>query len=60
MEQDRIYALANGVKQRLHCFYQRAEYIASLLVLEQAVSRDSFDLLFEIQAIHSLLNHSTL
>ena len=60
MELDRIYALANGVKQRLHCSYQRAEYIASLLALEQAVSRDSFELLFEIQAVHALLNPSTL
>jgi hypothetical protein len=60
MELDRIYALANRMKQSLHCSYQRAEYIASLLVLEQTVSRDSFELLFEIQAIHSLLNHSTL
>lgn len=60
MELDRIYALANGVKRKLHCSYQRAEYVASLLVLEQSVGRDSFELLFEIQAIHSLLNHSTL
>jgi hypothetical protein len=60
MELDRIYALADRVKRGLHCSQQRAEYIASLLTLEHTVSRDSFELFFEIQAIHSLLNHSTL
>ena len=59
MEFDRIYGLAHVAKQRLHCSQQKAEYIASLLALEHTVSTDSFALLGEIQAIHSLLNHST-
>jgi hypothetical protein len=58
MELDRIYALANRVKQRLHCSQQNAEYIASLLAWEHTVSTDSFQLLAEIHAIHSLHNHS--
>ena len=60
MDRDRIYALADSVEQGVHCSQQSAEYIASLLVLEHTVSKDSFELLFEIQAIHSLLNYSTL
>jgi len=59
MDLDRIYALATRVKQRLHCSQQTAEYTASLLVLERTVSKDSFELLAEIQAIHSLHGHST-
>ena len=58
MELDRIYALAKRVKQRLHCSQQRAEYMASLLALEHTVSKDSFELLADIQAIHSLRSHS--
>jgi len=58
MDLDRIYTLAMRVKQRLHCSQQRAEYIASLLALEHTVSKDSFQLLAEIHAIHSLRNHS--
>jgi len=58
MDLDRIYALATRVKQRLHCSQQAAEYTASLLVLERTVSKDSFELLAEIQAIHSLHGHS--
>jgi hypothetical protein len=54
MELDKIYALAKRVKQRFHCSQQRAEYMASLLALEHVVSDDSFQLLGEIQAIHSL------
>ncbi len=57
MNLDRIYALATRVKQRLHCSQQRAEYIASLLTLEHTVSKDSFALLTEINAIHSLHSH---
>ncbi len=54
MNLDRIYALATRVKQRLHCSQQAAEYIASLLALEHTVSKDSFTLLAEIQAIHAV------
>ena len=60
MDLDRIYALATRVKQRLHCSQQTAEYTASLLALEHTVSKDSFQLLAEIQAIHSLNGHSTI
>jgi hypothetical protein len=54
MELDGIYALAKRVKQRLHCSEQRAEYIASILAWERTVSTNSFELLAEIHAIHSL------
>jgi hypothetical protein len=54
MELDRIYALASRVKQRLHCSQQMAEYVASLLSLEHIVSKESFALDAEIQAIHAL------
>jgi hypothetical protein len=54
MDFDRIYELAKRVKQRLCCPQHRAEYIASILALEHTVSKDSFELLAEIQAIHSL------
>ena len=54
MELDRILALAKRVKQWLHCPQQTAEYIASLLALEHTVSKDSFALLAEIQAIHAV------
>ncbi len=60
MDLDRIYALAKRVKRRLHCSQQAAEYTASLLALEHIVSKDSFVLLAEIQAIHSLNGHSTI
>ena len=60
MDLDRIYALATRVKQRLNCSQQTAEYTASLLALEHTVSKDSFQLLAEIQAIHSLQGHSTI
>ncbi len=60
MDLDRIYALAKKVKQRLHCSQQMAEYTASLLIWEHTVTRDSFELLSEIQAIHSLHGHSTI
>jgi len=58
MELDRIYALAKRMKQKLHCSQQRAEYTASLLALEHTVSKDSFELLADIQAIHYLCSHS--
>ena len=54
MELDKIYALAKKVKQRVHCSQQMAEYVASLLALEHVVSDDSFQLLGEIQTIHSV------
>ena len=54
MELDRIYALAKRVKLRLHCSQQMAEYTASLLTLEHLVSKESFELGADIQAIHSL------
>ncbi len=60
MDLDRIYALATRVKQRLHCSQQEAEYTASLLALEHTVSKDSFELLADIQAVHSLHGHSTI
>ncbi len=60
MDLDRIYALAKRVKQRLQCSQQIAEYTASLLALEPTVSKDSFELLAEIQAIRSLHGHSTI
>lgn len=52
MELDRIYAGARRFKQRLHCSEQRAEYMASVLALENTVSKDSFELLAEIRAFH--------
>ena len=58
MELDRIYALAKQVKLRFHCSQQMAEYIASILAWEHMVSRPSFELLAEIQAIHSLRGQS--
>jgi hypothetical protein len=58
MDLDRIYALATRVKQRLHCSQQKAEYTASLLALEHTVSKDSFELLADIQAIHYLCSQS--
>jgi len=57
MDLDRIFAIAKRVKQRLHCSQQKAEYIASLLTLEHTVSEDSFALLADINAIHSLHSH---
>ncbi len=60
MDLDRIYALATQLKQRLHCSQHEAEYSASLLALENTVSNDSFELLAEIQAIHSLCSHSAM
>ena len=60
MDMDRIYELAKRVKQRLRCSQQRAEYTASLLAMEHIVSNDSFELLAEIQAIHSLRSHSAV
>lgn len=60
MDLDRIYTIATRVKQKLHCSQQVAEYTASLLALEHTVSKDSFQLLAEIQAIHSLHGHSTI
>ena len=59
MDLDRIYALEKRVTQRLHCSQQRAEYVASLLAWEHTISKDSFELFAEIQAIHSLRNRST-
>jgi len=58
MDIDRIYELAKRVKQRLRCSQQRAEYIASIVAWEHTVSTDSFELLSEIHAIHSLRHHS--
>jgi len=60
MDLDKMYTLAKRVKQRLHCSQQRAEYIVSLLAWEPTVSKDSFQLLAEIQAIHSLRHHATM
>jgi hypothetical protein len=54
MELDRIYSLAKRLERRLHCSQQRAEYIASLLAWEHKVSRPSFELFAEIQAIHAV------
>ena len=59
MNQQSILAEATKVKQRLHCSQQRAEYIASLMAWEHTVSSDSFQLLAEIDAIHSLSIHPT-
>ena len=59
MSLDRIRALAQRVRQRLHCSQQRAEYIASVLALEHAVTEPGFELLAEIQAIHSIRSRST-
>lgn len=59
MDFEKIYELVNKTKQRLHCSQQKAEYIASLLALEHTVTKDSFALLADIQAIHLLLRHST-
>ena len=60
MDLDRIYVLAKKVKQRLHCSQQMSEYTASLLAWEHTITTDSFELLSEIQAIHSLRGHSTI
>jgi hypothetical protein len=60
MDLDLIYELAKRVKQGLHCSQQLAEYTASLLAMEHTVSKDSFQLLAEIQAIHSLCSHSAM
>ena len=60
MELDRVFALAKRVRQRLHCSPQRAEYIASILAWEHAVTEPRFELLAEIQAIHSLGSRSTM
>ena len=60
MEFNRIYMLAQRVKQRLHCSQQRAEYIASILALEHTVGEDSFALLDEIHAIHTLRSASAV
>jgi hypothetical protein len=46
--------MAKRVKQRLRCSQQMAEYTASLLALEYTVSNESFELIADIQAIHSL------
>ena len=54
MDLDRIYAMAKQVKKQLHCSQQNAEYVASLMALEHSVTKDSFVLLAEIEAIHSL------
>ena len=54
MEPDKIHALAKRVKQRLGCSQQRAEYIAFILALEHTVAKESFALLAEINAIHTL------
>jgi len=59
MELDRVFALAKRVRQRLNCSQQQSEYIASLLGCGHSVSKESFMLLAEIQAIHSLRSNST-
>lgn len=56
MDLDRIYAMVKQVKKQLHCSQQSAEYIASLMALEHSVTKDSFVLLAEIEAIHSYTN----
>ena len=60
MDLDRIYAVAQRLRQRLHCSQQMAEYLASLLAWEHNVSEDSLQLLAEIRAIHSLRHHSAI
>jgi hypothetical protein len=60
MDLDWIYTVATRVKQKLHCSQQVAEYTAWLLALEHTVSKDSFQLLAEMQAIHALHGHSTI
>jgi hypothetical protein len=59
MDLDRAYALAKRVRQRLRCSQQRAEYIASILAWQHTVAKPRFELLAEIQAIHSIRTHST-
>jgi hypothetical protein len=54
MELDRIYSLAKRLKRKLHCSQQMAEYIASILAWEHSVGKARFELLAEIQAIHTL------
>ena len=60
MDLDRIYALARRVRQRLHCSQQKAEYISSVLAREHTAGKDSFQVLAEIQVIHSLDIHATV
>jgi hypothetical protein len=59
MDLDRLYALAKRVRQRLHCSAQTAEYIASILAWQHAVTEPRFEVLAEIQAIHSIRSRST-
>ena len=60
MELDRILQLAQRLRQRFRCSQQRAEYIASLLALEHTVNKPGFELLAEIEAIHSLHKPATV
>ena len=55
MELERIYATAKRLKQSLHCSQQKAEYMASVLAMEDTVSEDSFQLLAEIRAFNQAL-----
>ena len=58
MELDKIQATAKRIMRRLDCSYERAEYIASLLALKRTVSKDSYQLLAEIHAIHPASHRS--
>jgi len=58
MDLDRLYALATRVRQRLHCSAQTAEYIASILAWQHTVTEPGFELLAEIQAVHSTRTRS--
>jgi hypothetical protein len=60
MDLDRVFALAKRVRQRLNCSQQQSEYIASLLGCGHNVSKESFVLLAEIQAIHSIRTRYTV
>ena len=60
MELDTIYALAERLEQKLRCSHQMAEYIASILAWEHSVTKPGFELLAEIQAVQSLLSHSSI
>jgi hypothetical protein len=56
----RILDMARRVEQRLHCSHQRAEYIASILAWDARFSKDSFELLAEVRAVHSSRKHATV
>lgn len=60
MDLDKILDLAKRLKLRFHRSQQRVEYMASLLALEHTVGKPRFELLAEIDAVHSLRKPATV